>query len=479
MKKQIKSLHLKNFQSHEDTILEFLPGLNVILGNSDSGKSAIVRGLRWLFYNEPMGADFLQRGKTQVEVTAEFYDGTILKRSRQKATNAYDLTLATGETMHFEGFGRTVPKEIVDYLNLRKFPLSPTDDLTLNIADQLEGPFLLQEKDSNKANAIGRLVGIHYIDQAQRNVNRDIKALNQDLKYEENSLEELLEKKKEYAFIEDKKKLLKNLQEIIEKGKKAEEKKEVLESFLNNYQAIRGDIDYCQKRLLDFKGIEELKARLLKLKEAKKRHSQLLRISTNYGLIQGKISQCRGLLDQVKDLNLAKDRLKKAQLLDKDYKQTMTLTRLYQSNEKSLAGVQRQLKGTKELVKAKNYLEEGKKTYQGLVQLKGYAATLNDLNQRFSIADQYFKRFTDFEKTISLTEAVKLNVEKLEQLKKLETSLVTLKTEKQTNLIHLRSMEKSIIDDKVKLETILTKLKICPICKRPMDEHTIETIISN
>ncbi|EGS30667.1 conserved domain protein [Peptoniphilus sp. oral taxon 375 str. F0436] len=95
----------------------------------------------------------------------------------------------------------------------------------------------------------------------------------------------------------------------------------------------------------------------------------------------------------------------------------MTLTRLYQSNEKSLAGVQRQLKGTKELVKAKNYLEEGKKTYQGLVQLKGYAATLNDLNQRFSIADQYFKRFTDFEKTISLTEAVKLNVEKLEQLK--------------------------------------------------------------
>lgn len=479
MKKQIKSLHLKNFQSHEDTTLEFLPGLNVILGNSDSGKSAIVRGLRWLFYNEPMGADFLQRGKTQVEVAAEFYDGTILKRSRQKTTNAYDLTLATGETMHFEGFGRTVPKEIVDYLNLRKFPLSPTDDLTLNIADQLEGPFLLQEKDSNKANAIGRLVGIHYIDQAQRNVNRDIKALNQDLKYEENSLEELLEKKKEYAFIEDKKKLLKNLQEIIEKGKKAEEKKEALESFLNNYQAIRGDIDHCQKRLIDYKGVEELKSRLLKLKEAKERHSQLLRISTNYGLIQGKISQCRDLLGRVKDLDLAKDSLKKTQTLDKDYKQIMTLTRLYQSNEESLKEVQGQLKEAKELEKAKNYLEEGKITYQGLVRLKGYAATLNDLNQRFSIADQYFKKFTNFEKAISLKETVRLNVEKLKELKNLETSLVKLKSEKQTILIQLESMKKSITDDKTRLENILSKLKICPICKRPMDEHTIETIISN
>lgn len=479
MKKQIKSLHLKNFQSHEDTTLEFLPGLNVILGNSDSGKSAIVRGLRWLFYNEPMGADFLQRGKTQVEVTAEFYDGTILKRARQKTTNAYDLTLATGETMHFEGFGRTVPKEIVDYLNLRKFPLSPTDDLTLNIADQLEGPFLLQEKDSNKANAIGRLVGIHYIDQAQRNVNRDIKALNQDLKYEENSLEELLEKKKEYAFIEDKKKLLKNLQEIIEKGKKAEEKKEVLEGFLNNYQAIRGDIDHCQKRIIDYKGVEELKSRLLKLKEAKERHSQLLRISTNYGLIQGKISQCRDFLGRVKDLDLSKDSLKKTQILDKDYKQVMTLTRLYQSNAESLKEVQSQLKEAKELKKAKNYLEEGKATYQGLVRLKGYAATLNDLNQRFSIADQYFKKFANFEKSISLKEAVRLNVGKLEELKNLETSLVKLKSEKQTILIQLESMKKSITDDKTRLENILSKLKICPICKRPMDEHTIETIISN
>lgn len=479
MKKQIKSLHLKNFQSHEDTVLEFLPGLNVILGNSDSGKSAIVRGLRWLFYNEPMGADFLQRGKTQVEVTAEFYDGTILKRSRHKGTNAYDLTLSMGEAMHFEGFGRTVPKEIVDYLNLKKFPLSPTDDLTLNIADQLEGPFLLQEKDSNKANAIGRLVGIHYIDQAQRNVNRDIKSLNQDLKYEENSLEELLEKKKEYDFIEDKTRLLKNLQEIIEKGKKAEEKKECIESHLKTYQAIREDIDQCQKRLIDYKGIDQLKAHLLALKEAKKRHSHLLRIYTSYGLIQDKMSQCKGLLDQVKDLDRAKDSLKKTQLLDKDYKQIMTLTRLYQSNQESLEEVQGQLKEAKELKKAKKYLKEGKGTYQGLVRLKGYAETLRDLNQRFSIADQYFKKFADFDKAITLTETIKLNVGKLEQLKNLEASLVKLGAEKQANLIQLKSMEKSITGDKAKLENILTELKICPICKRPMDQHTIETIISN
>ena len=84
MSKQIKQLRLKNFQSHEDTVLDFVPGLNVLLGNSDTGKSAIVRAIRWLFYNEPAGDEFLQRGKSLVEVEAEFYDGSRLKRSRER-----------------------------------------------------------------------------------------------------------------------------------------------------------------------------------------------------------------------------------------------------------------------------------------------------------------------------------------------------------------------------------------------------------
>ena len=41
----IKKLHLKNCQSHKDSLLEFSPRLNVFVGDTDSGKSAIIRGL--------------------------------------------------------------------------------------------------------------------------------------------------------------------------------------------------------------------------------------------------------------------------------------------------------------------------------------------------------------------------------------------------------------------------------------------------
>ena len=47
----IEELHLKNCQSHKDSILKFSPGLNIITGDTDSGKSAIIRGLDKICYN--------------------------------------------------------------------------------------------------------------------------------------------------------------------------------------------------------------------------------------------------------------------------------------------------------------------------------------------------------------------------------------------------------------------------------------------
>ena len=51
----IKSVELKNFQSHNQSRLEFCDGVNIIVGASDSGKSAILRGLFWVLYNNPNG----------------------------------------------------------------------------------------------------------------------------------------------------------------------------------------------------------------------------------------------------------------------------------------------------------------------------------------------------------------------------------------------------------------------------------------
>ena len=105
----IQKLVLENFQSHKHSEIEFDPYLNVIVGPSDQGKSAIIRALKWVLFNEPAGDFFIRKGESKCSVTVIFNDGTKLIRFRSKAKNTYHVYDKSGKPMVFEGFGTSVP----------------------------------------------------------------------------------------------------------------------------------------------------------------------------------------------------------------------------------------------------------------------------------------------------------------------------------------------------------------------------------
>jgi exonuclease SbcC len=43
----IKSIKIQNFETHIKTHLDLHPGVNVIVGESDEGKSGIIRSIKW------------------------------------------------------------------------------------------------------------------------------------------------------------------------------------------------------------------------------------------------------------------------------------------------------------------------------------------------------------------------------------------------------------------------------------------------
>jgi DNA repair exonuclease SbcCD ATPase subunit len=48
----ILSLHLVNFETHKDSLIEFSPGMNVIRGSTDQGKSTIRRALTYVVFKK-------------------------------------------------------------------------------------------------------------------------------------------------------------------------------------------------------------------------------------------------------------------------------------------------------------------------------------------------------------------------------------------------------------------------------------------
>lgn len=110
-------LTLKGFQCHKRLIVEFSPGVTTLVGPSDSGKSAVLRGLRWVCFNQPDGTSFIRHGDKTAKVTLEFDDRTITRR-RGKAVNSYAL-----DGKDYVSFGRgKVPDDIARLLDVS--PLS-------------------------------------------------------------------------------------------------------------------------------------------------------------------------------------------------------------------------------------------------------------------------------------------------------------------------------------------------------------------
>lgn len=245
--KYIKKVIIENFQSHKYTELDFDEHLNVIVGPSDQGKSAIIRGIKWALFNEPSGNFFIREGENDCSVTIVFNDDTKIKRYKSKSKNLYYFYDSKGEEHIFEGFGTSVPKEILEATNIRKIHLDGKQTSSMNISDQLEGPFLLSEKPATRANAVGRLVGVHIVDDAVGETLKDIRNLNISKRSLVKQLNRLETNLKEYDYLKDLDNTVRKLEDIKNKIKKLESIKKQLNDIRKKYLYIKKEIDDIQK----------------------------------------------------------------------------------------------------------------------------------------------------------------------------------------------------------------------------------------
>lgn len=228
----LKSISLLNFQSHKDSTLHFSEGVNVIVGASDSGKTAIIRALRWLMTNKPSGDAFRSTwgGKTKVEL---FTDDAHIVRSRD-AENEYIL----GD-IHFKAFSTDVPKEITDALNFSD----------LNLQSQLDQPFLLSLSPGETASFFNRVAHLESIDKGTANVNSAIRELTADIKYKSAEEVKLIDELKTYEHIEIFTYDVENLEEMEKEKATLGNSINKLHSLTSSYRLVTSKIDEQSKML--------------------------------------------------------------------------------------------------------------------------------------------------------------------------------------------------------------------------------------
>lgn len=174
MKRKIKRIIIDNFQSHKHSEIN-LDDFTVIIGPTDSGKSAIIRAIRWCLYNDVDNNSFIREGEKSAEVKVEFVDGRKIIRHRGADENSYTLVAADGSEVKLTAFGGGTVPEVMQFHGMFEANLFG-EPQNLNVASQLESPFFLAESPARKAMMIGQIANTDIIDLAIEKAAQDIRS---------------------------------------------------------------------------------------------------------------------------------------------------------------------------------------------------------------------------------------------------------------------------------------------------------------
>lgn len=198
--KHIYKLILNNFQQWKTGLIEFKPGLNILIGNTESGKSTLFRAIGSILTGK-MPEDYIRKGTKGCEVEIQFSDGSIFKRSRNKKDN-----IANANGIIFERVGKEIPFEYFNKLGKTSIEFG-NKELSLCSYSQFEPHFFITLSDYDKSKLIGTICGIDIVDKLVDAINKDIRSNNANIKFLENKIKEQTE---QHEIIENQFKVLDN-----------------------------------------------------------------------------------------------------------------------------------------------------------------------------------------------------------------------------------------------------------------------------
>jgi len=237
----IKSITIQNFQSHKNTTLEFSKGVNVIVGLSDAGKSAIFHAVNWVITNRPLGDAFRSDwgGRTRVELDLD--PGGKVVREKDKNKNQYLIYSAQDDTpLVLEGFGTEPPGEVNLLINM--------DDI--NIQNQADPPFLLMSSPGEVAQMLNKAASIDDIDRVTSSLRSTHRQLQQAVQSDQEKLEEY--KRELDKYVE-----LPKLEKEIERLEQLELDKKEMEKQLTELDGLCKQRKDLEEQLHRTKGVEQ------------------------------------------------------------------------------------------------------------------------------------------------------------------------------------------------------------------------------
>jgi exonuclease SbcC len=233
----IDSISIKNFQSHKHTELTFSPGVNVIIGLSDTGKSAIFRAIVWALFNRPLGDGFRSHwaGDEPTEIEVKFTNGDIIRRSKGVGVNEYHVN---GTVL--KAFGQEPPQEVLETHKI---------DRTLNIQSQIDPFFLLQSSSGEVATYLNQIAHLDDIDHVTKGLQSHARTIQRVMDTQTNLCASINEQLEQYQNLDEIKRKIETAERLADEVSSLHKRQERLEETIYRIISTEDQLDFNRDKL--------------------------------------------------------------------------------------------------------------------------------------------------------------------------------------------------------------------------------------
>ena len=272
----IEKIEISNFQSHKFSVLEIPEGLSVIAGRTHSGKSSIVRSIKWALQNRPVGDGFRRDGiqdNKPTTVSILFNDDSYIVRERnpKNKSNTY-ITSRSEEPL--EAIRTDVPEEVNEVSMLKQE----------NLMSQGDGYFLIGKTPGKVAAEYNRIVGLDVISKKLSSGKSIISDIVSTIKVIGEQIKKKEEELSDPSFL--------GINERLERVNNLDCKRKELTVKIENYKSLKliaDEIETEEEVILECEKVLQKEKKLISIKEA------ILSINS----MREKVSSISALIDDI------------------------------------------------------------------------------------------------------------------------------------------------------------------------------------
>lgn len=314
MPNKIEKVIVKGFKSHVNSEFTYAPGLTVVTGPTDSGKSAgIMQPIKWVAFGEPAGESFLftihdpKTGEVVKQAEAaevEIYmsGGPVVKKIRRKGKTSWYMD---GELISEKA---DTPEEVKRALGLSKQTYGDFET-SLNFAYQLEAPFILSEPASVGAKVLGKLAGTEVVDKAISNITKRVHKAREDKAMAQRIIDQVNVELVEFLQVDDLLTQVKSCEAILTQLENDVNTKDCMDILAARYGVLMDAIDDCTDKLNRLAVIHDLGKEMEVIELAQARYDTILEMYSRINRLNYTMEAVQTRIDALKDLGYATELL--------------------------------------------------------------------------------------------------------------------------------------------------------------------------